>query len=152
MFFSCMCDGLMVLSWHGLCVRQLCNKHVCDMNMDLESRHGLSYGIFEMWLASTHTPGVGGCHTVLALSHDHSIWFTDFFCRHPPAQVSTAIMEQQLKDLLLGSTLEDDAVNEFTRLGIKTVELFTAVPDEKSLQTMIIDRITWSGDADKHMA
>ena len=61
-------------------------------------------------------------------------------------------MESGLKELLLESTLEPDAVTEFTRLGIVSLELFTAVPDEKSLQSMIIDRIKWSGDADKHMA
>ena len=46
-------------------------------------------------------------------------------------------MESGLKELLLESTLEQDAVTEFTRLGIMSLELFTAVPDEKSLQTML---------------
>ena len=57
-----------------------------------------------------------------------------------------------MRELLLDSTLDEDAVSELTRLGITQLELLSAVPDQKALQSMLIDRIKWAGDTDKHIA
>ena len=61
-------------------------------------------------------------------------------------------MEQALVNLLLSSTLEQNAVTELTRLGIVKMDLLAAVKDEAELGTLVTCRVKWVGFPDKHIA
>ena len=61
-------------------------------------------------------------------------------------------MEEELRQLLLGSELEEDAVSELTRLGITSMQLLAAVHSEEKLETSITSRIQWQGPQEKHIA